>query len=702
MEKHISTLVQISEKQVKSVLDLAKDGATIPFMSRYRKDATGGLDEVQIEAILDAQDVWVKFEDRRKYILNKLEELDTVPSEVVEKVKAAKTLSQIEDLYLPYKSKRVTRADKAKKLGLLGLAKMIMSQQSFDIKSDAKHFVKGEVKNVADAISGAKDIIAEWVSENPVVREKVRATFERSAMIVSKVVASKKVEAEKYKDYFDFSEPLKRCSSHRFLAMVRGENEKYLRLKIEADTESLFSFLERFYIKNNYDVSTLVKEAYEDAYKRLIQPSMETEFKQIAKEKADESSIEVFSKNLAQLLLDAPLGEKRVLAIDPGFKSGCKVVCLDEKGDLVHNVNIFPHPPQKEMSKAKNKLFQLIQIYDIEAIAIGDGTAGRETENMIKHMRFDKDIMVFVVREDGASIYSASSIGRAEFPSFDVTVRGAASIGRRLMDPLAELVKIDPKSLGIGQYQHDVNQVNLKKSLDRVVESTVNKVGVNLNTASKYLLQHISGLGPQLAENIVQYRTENKGFKSRSELKKVARMGAKAFEQSAGFLRISNAKNPLDNSGVHPESYALVKTIAKDLNTSVEDLIGNKELISNINQSAYKGAGTYTLTDLLKELQKPSRDPRQIAKTFDFRSDIHTIDDLIVGMRLPGQITNVTNFGAFVNIGIKENGMIHKSQIQAGHVEDPSDYLSLNQQLEVKVIEVDKDRKRVALTLKDI
>lgn len=701
MEKHISTLVQISEKQVKSVLDLAKDGATIPFMSRYRKDATGGLDEVQIEAILNAQDVWVKFEDRRKYILNKLEELDTVPADVIEKIKAAKTLSQIEDLYLPYKSKRLTRADKAKKLGLLGLAKMIMSQQSFDIKSDAKQFVKGEVKNVADALSGAKDIIAEWVSENPVVREKVRATFERSAMIASKVVASKKVEAEKYKDYFDFSEPLKRCSSHRFLAMVRGENEKFLRLKIEVDTESLFGFLERFYIKNNYDVSALVKEAYEDAYKRLIHPSMETEFMQIAKEKADESSIEVFSKNLAQLLLDAPLGEKRVLAIDPGFKSGCKVVCLDEKGDLLHNVNIFPHPPQKEMTKAKNKLFQLIQMYNVEAIAIGDGTAGRETENMIKHMRFDKDIMVFVVREDGASIYSASSIGRAEFPSFDVTVRGAASIGRRLMDPLAELVKIDPKSLGIGQYQHDVNQTNLKKSLDRVVESTVNKVGVNLNTASKYLLQHISGLGPQLAENIVQYRTENKCFKSRSELKKVARMGAKAFEQSAGFLRISNAKNPLDNSGVHPESYALVKTIAKDLNSTIENLIGNKELIAKIDQVKYKSAGTFTLSDLMKELQKPSRDPRQIAKTFEFRNDIHTIDDLIVGMRLPGQITNVTNFGAFVNIGIKENGLIHKSQIQDAYVEDPSDFLSLNQQLEVKVKEVDKERKRIALTLKD-
>jgi uncharacterized protein len=427
---------------------------------------------------------------------------------------------------------------------------------------------------------------------------------------------------------------------------------------------------------------------------------METEFMQIAKEKADESSIEVFSKNLAQLLLDAPLGEKRVLAIDPGFKSGCKVVCLDEKGDLLHNVNIFPHPPQKEMTKAKNKLFQLIQMYNVEAIAIGDGTAGRETENMIKHMRFDKDIMVFVVREDGASIYSASSSGRAEFPSFDVTVRGAASIGRRLMDPLAELVKIDPKSLGIGQYQHDVNQKNIKKSLDILVESTVNKVGVNLNTASKYLLQHISGLGPQLAENIVQYRTENKGFKSRSELKKVARMGAKAFEQSAGFLRISNAKNPLDNSGVHPESYALVKTIAKDLNSTIEDLIGNKELIASINREKYNAAGSYTLTDLLKELQKPSRDPRQIAKSFEFRNDIHTIDDVIVGMRLPGQITNVTNFGAFVNIGIKENGLIHKSQIQDAYVEDPSDFLSLNQQLEVKVKEVDKERKRIALTLK--
>lgn len=699
--KRIAKDTGISEKSVKTVLDLLAEGATIPFISRYRKDQTGGLDEVQIESIIKCQEAVLKIEDRRSFILQAIDDADG-DSEIIQKVKNAITLSELEDLYLPFKRKKTSKAEKARKAGLLGLAKIIMAQRSFDINKDAQSFVTNEIKNIEEALSGARDIISEWITENEIVRNKIRKIYERSAIIQSKVVAKKKDEAEKYRDYFDFSEPWKKCSAHRYLALTRGENEKLLRVKIIPNEDEIFEFLDRFYIKNAIDVAEQVRTAYKTAFKSYVAPAMESEIKQVLKERSDEKSIEIFTKNLEQLLLEAPLGNKRVLAIDPGFKSGCKLVCLDEHGELLHNVNIYPHAPQNETTKAKNKIYQLIETYKIDAIAIGDGTAGRETERLIKHMKFDRDLMVFVVREDGASVYSASSVARAEFPQFDVTVRGAVSIGRRLMDPLAELVKIDPKSLGVGQYQHDVDQKQLKSSLDRVVQSVVNNVGVELNTASEYLLAHISGLGPQLAKNIVNYRQENKGFRSRIELKKVARLGDKAFEQCAGFLRISGAKNPLDNSSVHPENYKLVSKMALKANCSVEELIGNVSAIEGLKQNEFPELGSFAWKDLIKELKKPTRDPREIVQPFEFRNDIHTIDDLIVGMRLPGMITNITDFGAFVNIGIKENGLIHKSQIQNEYVDSPADYLSLGQQLEVKVLNVDKDRKRIGLTLKEM
>lgn len=696
---NISAKLNIPEKNVKSVLNLLSDGATIPFISRYRKDSTGGLDEIQIEQIRKEQDVLQKLEDRRKFVLETITELNA-PEEVLTKIEKASSITEIEDLYLPFKRKKTSKAEKAKNAGLLGLAKLIMAQRSYDIERDSQQFIKNGISSVEEALSGARDIISEWVTENEIVRNKIRKAFQRSAQISSKVVAKKKDEAEKYQDYFDYSEHWKKCSAHRYLAVIRGENEKLLKVKVQINEDEIFDFLERFYIKNDIDLAQEIRKSYKNAFKKYIAPAMEVEIRNLLKEQSDNKSIDIFSKNLQQLLLEAPLGNKRVLAIDPGFKSGCKVVCLDEHGDLLHNVNIYPHAPQNESTKAKNKLFQLIQTYKIEAIAIGDGTAGRETERLIKHMKFNQDLMVFVVREDGASVYSASSIARAEFPKFDVTVRGAVSIGRRLMDPLAELVKIDPKSLGIGQYQHDVDQKLLKSSLDRVIQSVVNKVGVELNTASEYLLAHISGLGPQLAKNIVEYRSENGGFRSRSELKKVPRLGDKAFEQAAGFLRISNSKNPLDNSSVHPENYAVVKKMASSVGTSIEDLIGDHNQVKEIKRTDFSNIGEFAWKDLVKELQKPTRDPREKVKAFEFRSDIHTINDLIVGMRLPGMITNITDFGAFVNIGIKENGLIHKSQIQDEYVESPSDHLSLGQQLEVKVQTVDQDRKRIGLTLK--
>lgn len=561
----------------------------------------------------------------------------------------------------------------------------------------AERYVKGEIVDEDQAIDGAKDIIAEWMNENMTCRARLRETFEKRSVLSSKLVKGKEEEAEKYKDYFDHSENLSRVASHRFLALYRANREGLLSLKARPDEENVLQFMERFFVKGNEACSSIVLQAAHDAYKRLLRPSLENEILSKTKEKADAEAIKVFGKNLRQLLLAPPLGSKRILAIDPGFRTGCKVVCVDENGNLLTNTTIFPHPPQKEESQAKAKIAQLVQAYKIQAIAIGDGTAGRETENMIKHLRFDRDVEVYVVREDGASIYSASSIARKEFPDYDVTVRGAVSIGRRLMDPLAELVKIDPKSVGVGQYQHEVNQTQLKETLDDVVISCVNTIGVDVNTASPYLLSYVSGLGPALAENIVKYRTENGGIFSREELKKVARLGGKAFEQAAGFIRIRDGKNPLDNSSVHPESYGVVNKIAKTLKVEVKDLMGNKELLAKVDAKDFLETDAFTFNDIIAELKKPGHDPRKQAEVLEFDHRIKTIDDLKTGMNLTGIVTNVTNFGAFVNIGIKENGLIHKSNLADVYVEDPSDFISLHEHVSVQVMEVDTARKRIGL-----
>jgi uncharacterized protein len=574
---------------------------------------------------------------------------------------------------------------------------MIMSQRGDNPFSMASRFVKGEIESEADAIAGAKNIMAEWVSENTTLRARLRSMFTNRALLSSKLIKGKELEAEKYRNYFDHSESITRCASHRFLAIYRANRAGMLSLKVRPDEDSAMELIERFFVKGNSELSEVVQKACLDAYKRLLRPSLENEAITIAKEKADKDAINVFSKNLRQLLLAPPLGAKRILAIDPGFKSGCKVVCIDETGALLTNVNIYPHPPQKETSKAQSKLFQLVQAYKIDAIAIGDGTAGRETENLVKHIRFDRDVDVFVVNEDGASIYSASSIARKEFPNFDITVRGSVSIGRRLMDPLAELVKIDPKSVGVGQYQHEVNQTRLKEALDDVVVSCVNTVGVDVNTASEYLLSYISGLGPTLAENIVAYRKENGRINSREELKKVKRLGSKAFEQAAGFIRIKNGKNPLDNSSVHPESYAIVKAMAKKINTPMDDLIGKKEKIEKLDWKDFSAVDKITFDDVIKELKKPGLDPRKKVKVLEFDGSIKSITDLKQGMKLNGIVTNVTNFGAFVNIGIKENGLIHKSNLADVYVEDPSDFIALHEHVEVEVLDLDVDRKRIGL-----
>ena len=603
----------------------------------------------------------------------------------------------MEDLYLPYKQKRQTKGDKAKKLGLEPLARMIMAQRGGDPETMAEKFVKGDVEDEEMAISGAKDIMAEWMNENSAARARMRQMFQRKSVLASKLVKGKEEEGAKYRDYFDFSEPLYKCASHRFLALIRAEREGFISLKAQPDQQEAIESLERFFVKGNDACAEIVAEACKESYKRLMCPSLENELLNEAKEKADKEAIKVFSTNLRQLLLAPPVGSKRVLAIDPGFRTGCKVVCLDESGNLLTNATIYPHPPQNESSAAQAKIAQLVQAYKIEAIAIGDGTAGRETEAFIKKTRFDRDLEVFVVREDGASIYSASPIARKEFPDFDVTVRGSVSIGRRLMDPLAELVKIDAKSVGVGQYQHEVNQTQLKEALDDVVISCVNTVGVDLNTASPYLLSYVSGLGPTLAENIVAYRTENGGIKSRDELKKVKRLGDKAFEQAAGFLRVRDAENPLDNSSVHPESYKLVSSMAKKLKVDIKEMVGNEELLKAIQKTDFPDIDGYTFDDIIKELKKPGRDPRKKAKVLEFDNSIRTIDDLRIGMILPGIVTNVTAFGAFVNIGIKENGLIHKSQLAETYVEDPAQFISLHEHVEVQVLEVDAARKRVGL-----
>jgi uncharacterized protein len=700
----IASALNIKESQVSKTVDLLESGATIPFISRYRKEVTGGLDEVQITAIKEQNDKLKELMKRRETILKSIAEQEKMTPELKVRIENCWNPLELEDIYLPYKPKRQTRAEIARKKGLEPLANVIMLQQKIDIEAKALAFVKGDVKDIKEAIAGACDIIAEQINEDEYARNAMRNLFQREAVLTSKVVKGKEEEGDKYRDYFDFSEKLSKVPSHRILAIRRGESEGFLRVNISPDEDAALERLDKRFIKgdNDNEATNYVADAIEDAYKRLLKPSIETEFSASSKDKADEDSIHVFTENLRQLLLAAPLGEKRVLGIDPGYRTGCKLVCLDAEGNLLHNETIYPHPPQNETSKAGNKVVKLVSTYNIDAIAIGNGTASRETEHFITNLRYEKMVQVFVVSENGASIYSASKIAREEFPDYDVTVRGAVSIGRRLMDPLAELVKIDPKSIGVGQYQHDVDQTKLKKSLDLTVESCVNLVGVNVNTASKHLLTYVSGLGPVLAQNIVDYRATNGAFKSRRELMKVPRMGDKAFEQCAGFLRISGAENPLDNSAVHPESYFVVEEMAKDLKCTVKELINNKELKKSLKLDKYISdkVGLPTLNDIMEELDKPGRDPRKGIKVFEFDPNIKTIENLREGMVLPGIVTNITNFGCFVDVGIKENGLVHISELADRFVSDPTEVVSLHQHVEVRVLSVDLARKRVQLSMK--
>ncbi len=703
--KKITQELKLQKSQVVNTLNLIIEGASIPFISRYRKEMTGQLDEVQISDIKKLYDKLLEIDSRRASIISAIEKSDKMTDELKAKLMAADTLLELEDLYLPYKQKRKTRAMKARELGLEPLAEIIFKQDNVDLDLKAEEFLTDQVENIDTALQGARDILAEVVNETQRARDIIRRLFERESVIKSVVVKGKEEEGEKFRDYFEWDEPFHKSPSHRVLAMFRGENEGFLKLDVFPDKELAVERLEKLFIKSKNNCSKQFEIAINDSYSRLLKPSIETEFRNIIKEKVDNEAIEVFAKNLRQLLLSSPLGQKRVLALDPGFKSGCKLVCLDAQGNLLYNENIYPHPPQSETIQAAKKIKHLVESYQIDAIAIGNGTAGRETETFIKRVvKFDRDVQVFVVNESGASIYSASPVAREEFPDFDVTVRGAVSIGRRLMDPLAELVKIDAKSIGVGQYQHDVDQNKLQTSLDTVVESCVNSVGVDLNTSSKQLLTYVSGLGPQLAQNIVDYRKENGAFKSRKELMKVKRMGAKAFEQAAGFLRISNATNPLDNSAVHPESYFVVEKIAKDLGKSISELMLEKDLKKKITLEKYvdKKVGIPTLKDIVDELEKPGRDPRTKIKVFEFEQGIHSIGDVRVGMELPGIVTNITNFGAFVDIGVKQDGLVHISQLKNEYVSNPADVVSLNQHVKVKVIEVDVARKRIQLSMKDL
>lgn len=703
----IATALKLPVHRVENTLKLLQGGATIPFISRYRKEATGGLDEVQIGDIHTRYEKLCELAKRKETVLSTIEEQGKLTDTLRERISNCWDATELEDIYLPFKPKRKTRAEAARQKGLEPLAMLLLMQRENNLSARVRQFVKGDVKDEEDALKGARDIIAEQVNGDERARNLIRNQFNRQAMITSKVVKGKEKEeaALKYRDYFDFSEPLKKCTSHRLLAIRRGEAEGILKVSITPDDESVCTErLERQYVHGNGECSAQVAEAVNDAYKRLLKPAIETEFSALSKEKADEEAIRVFAENLRQLLLAPPLGQKRTMGIDPGYRTGCKVVCLDAQGTLLHNEAIYPHPPKSETALAGRKLVKLVEQYKIEAIAIGNGTASRETERFVTSQRYDREVQVFVVSEDGASIYSASKIARDEFPEYDVTVRGAVSIGRRLMDPLAELVKIDAKSIGVGQYQHDVDQSKLKASLDQTVESCVNLVGVNVNTASKHLLTYVSGLGPTLAQNIVDYRTENGAFHSRKELLKVPRMGAKAFEQCAGFLRIPQADNPLDNSAVHPESYAIVEKMAKDLKCSVADLIKNKELRSQIDIKNYvtDTVGLPTLTDILQELDKPGRDPRQKIQVFEFDKNVQTIDDLREGMELPGIINNITNFGCFVDIGIKENGLVHISQLADKFVSDPTTVVSMHQHVRVRVLSIDHERKRIQLTMKGL
>lgn len=702
--KAIAAALGIKLNQVEAVAQLLDGGATVPFISRYRKEATGGLDEVAVFDIETQYHKFVELDKRKQTVIETIAEQGKLTEDLKRQIDETLDSTTLEDIYLPYKPKKRTRATVAKEQGLEPLAAWLMRQQSGDPEETAIKYVKGDIDSEEMALAGARDIIAEWVSENAVARQRVRNCFNHKAIVSSHVIKGKESDAVKYEDYYDFSEPLRRCPSHRMLAMRRGEAEGFLRVNIEPEGTDVADMLHRQFLKADNAASRQVKMAIDDSYKRLIQPSIENEFKKLSKEKADKEAIDVFSVNLRQLLLAAPLGQKRIIALDPGFRTGCKLVCLDETGNLLYNQAIYPHPPQNEWAESQETLRQLAKKYRCEAIAIGNGTASRETEALVRSVKFDSPVQIFVVSENGASVYSASQAARDEFPDYDVTVRGAVSIGRRLMDPLAELVKIDPKSIGVGQYQHDVDQTALKESLDFVVESCVNQVGVNLNTASMHLLSYVSGLGPKLAQNIVDYRKENGSFASRQQLKKVPRLGDKAFEQSAAFLRIPGAKNPLDNSAVHPESYAVVDRMASDLGCTVSDLIADATLRSRIDLKRYLSAttGMPTLLDIKAELEKPGRDPRSAIQEFAFAEGIHTIDDLEEGMVVPGIVTNVTNFGAFVDIGVHQDGLVHISQLADKYVSNPNDVVSLHQHVMVKVSGVDYVRGRISLSMKGV
>lgn len=704
--KRISDLLNINIKYVDNTLELLDSGCTIPFISRYRKERTGGLDEVQITQICELNERMKETAKRKETIIKTISEQCKLTPELEKRINECWEPEVLEDIYMPYKPKRRTRAQVARENGLEPLATIIMLQRDNAPETTARRFINENVKSEEDAIKGALDIIAENVSEDERSRSQLRNAFRRGAIITSKVIKSKADtdEAAKYSDYFDFSEPLKRCSSHRLLAMRRGEKDGILRVSISADDEECVEKLKRLFVRGYGRCSTLVGEAVADSFKRLLKPSIETEFATLSKENADSDAIAVFAENLRQLLLAAPLGQKRVMGIDPGFRTGCKVVCLDEQGNLLHHEAIFPHPPRNEQIEASTQIKEMVKKYGVEAIAIGNGTASRETDRFVKTLGLADSIQVFTVSEDGASVYSASKTAREEFPDKDVTVRGAVSIGRRLMDPLAELVKIDPKSIGVGQYQHDVDQAKLKKSLDLTVESCVNSVGVNLNTASKHLLTYVSGLGPTLAQNIIDYRTANGAFRSRSQLMKVPRLGPSAFEQSAGFLRIPDAKNPLDNTAVHPESYKIVEKMAKDCGCSVAELIKDKDKRKSIRLDRYvsEKVGMPTLTDIMAELEKPGRDPREQLEEFEFDPNVSTPDDLVEGMVLPGIVTNITNFGAFVDIGVHQDGLVHISQLADRYVSDPTQVVKLHQHVMVKVIEVDRRRNRISLSMKAI
>ena len=700
----IAKAVGITPTQVNHTLELLNGGSTVPFISRYRKEATGGLDEVQIEAIQSHYQRLTELSKRKEFVLQTIDEQGKLSPELKQRIEDTWDAALLEDLYLPYKPKRKTRAEIARQRGLEPLATLLLTQREPNPLRAATRYVKGEVKDADEALKGARDIIAEQVSENEKSRQQVRNQFARQAILSAKVIKGKEAEAANYRDYFDCSEPLKRCSSHRLLAMRRGEAEGLLRVTISPEDSRCIEQLARYYVRGNSESSLQVQEAVEDAYKRLLKPSMENEFAALSKQQADDEAIRLFAQNLRQLLLAPPLGQLRVMGIDPGFRTGCKVVCLDAQGNLLHNENIYPHPPVSKGKEAAASLMKMIEAYRIEAIAIGNGTAGRETEEFIKRLTFHHDVRVFVVSEQGASIYSASPLARKEFPDYDVTVRGAVSIARRLMDPLAELVKIDPKSIGVGQYQHDVDQSKLKQALDSTVESCVNLVGVNLNTASSHLLSYVSGLGPALAQNIIDYRAEHGPFASRQELLKVPRMGAKTFEQCAGFLRIAQGKHPLDNTAVHPERYALVEQMARDLQCTIPQLIADSQLRRRIDLKRYCSStvGMPTLNDIMQELEKPGRDPRGGVSDFAFDSHVRTLDDLREGMELPGIVNNITDFGAFVDIGIKESGLVHLSQLADRYIKHPSEVVSIHQQVRVRVVGIDHDRKRIALSMKGL